>query len=237
MGFQQEDFCPFTKALEHLGDRWSLLIIRELVMMGPQGFNDLADGLPGRISRSILAGRLRNLEELGLVARTPRVGSRVPGYCVTAAGEQLRPMMNELHAWAKRFVPEDPAVAERDPDLILWWLVHRIDTTALPQRQVVVDLEIRGTTSGRFWLVLERGAEPSSCLEDPELGEDRYVYVESDATAMYPIAKGLRSWSDAIADRSVRLFGDPELVRSLPGWFRAAEPALRSVLSPAVAVA
>ena len=62
-------YCSFTKAIEHLGDRWSLLIVRELGMFGPQGFNDLVTGLPGRISRSVLADRLRRLETLGLVSR------------------------------------------------------------------------------------------------------------------------------------------------------------------------
>ena len=61
-------YCSFTKAIEHLGDRWTLFILRELSMLGPQGFNDLVAGLPGRISRSVLADRLRKLENLGLVA-------------------------------------------------------------------------------------------------------------------------------------------------------------------------
>lgn len=227
MGFQQGDFCPFTKAVEHLGDRWSLLIIRELVMMGPQGFNTLADGLPGHISRSVLTERLRRLEELGLIARDPAVRGRGAQYCVTAAGEQLRPVMNSLFEWAQRFVPENPAVAERDPDLIMWWLAHRIDTATLPERQVVLDLDIRGTTSGRFWLVLQRGTDPSACLEDPGLAEDRYVYVESDAAAMYPLARGTRGWGEAIRDGTVRLFGEPALIRALPSWFLAPQAGQR----------
>ena len=62
-------YCSFTKAIEHLGDRWILLIVRELGVFGPQGFNELATALPGRISRSVLADRLRRLEILGLVSR------------------------------------------------------------------------------------------------------------------------------------------------------------------------
>ena len=60
MGSREETgYCSYTKAIEHLGDRWSLLVLRELGMFGRQGFNDLAAGLPGRISRSVLADRLR----------------------------------------------------------------------------------------------------------------------------------------------------------------------------------
>src|SRR5215211_1342947 len=65
---QKGDYCAFTKTVEHLGDRWSLVILRELTLHGPRGFNVLADGLPG-ISRSVLAARLRKLEELELIAR------------------------------------------------------------------------------------------------------------------------------------------------------------------------
>ena len=66
-------YCSYTKAIEHLGDRWSLLIVRELGTFGPQGFNDLVTGLPGRISRSVLADRLRRLETLGVVSRAERL--------------------------------------------------------------------------------------------------------------------------------------------------------------------
>ena len=57
-------YCSFTKAIEHLGDRWSLLIVRRLGESGPVGFNELSRALPGRISRSVLAERLKRLEML-----------------------------------------------------------------------------------------------------------------------------------------------------------------------------
>lgn len=63
-------YCSFAKAIEHLGDRWILLIVRQLATQGTCGFNDLANGLPGRISRSVLIDRLHRLEALGLVARS-----------------------------------------------------------------------------------------------------------------------------------------------------------------------
>jgi DNA-binding HxlR family transcriptional regulator len=84
------EFCPYAKAVEHLGDRWSLLIIKELAMHGKRGFNALADGMPG-VSRSVLSRRLRKLEELGLIARDPLVRSGVAPYRLAPAGEQLVP--------------------------------------------------------------------------------------------------------------------------------------------------
>jgi hypothetical protein len=58
---------------------------------------------------------------------------------------------------------------------------------------------------------------------DPQLSDERYVYVEADAAALHPIARGLRSWADALADRSVRVYGEPGLVSALPGWFLEGE--------------
>jgi DNA-binding HxlR family transcriptional regulator len=218
---EKTEYCAFTKAVEHLGDRWSLLIVRELALFGPQGFNTLAVGLPGHISRSVLTDKLRKLEELGIVARDPSAAGRSAPYCLTPAGEQLMPTLKSLWGWAEHWVPEDPTAAQRDPTLILWWLRHRVEARSLPERQVAVEFALSLDDSDRQWVLLAAGVEPELCTEDPMLGEDRYVYVEADSAALYPIARGMRSWTDAIADRSVRLFGNPRLVAQLPGWFLA----------------
>jgi DNA-binding HxlR family transcriptional regulator len=216
---QKTEYCAFTKAVEQLGDRWSLLIVRELALFGPQGFNTLATGLPGHISRSVLTEKLRKLEEIGIVARDPSVASRSAPYCLTPAGEQLMPTLKSLWVWAEHWIPEDPAMAQRDPTLILWWLRHRIDARSLPERQVAVEFALPLADADRQWLLLSAGVEPELCQEDPRIGEGRYVFVEADSAALYPIARGSRSWMDAVAERSVRLFGDPRLVSQLPGWF------------------
>jgi DNA-binding HxlR family transcriptional regulator len=220
---EKTEYCAFTKAVEHLGDRWSLLIVRELALFGPQGFNTLATGLPGRISRSVLTDKLRKLEEIGIVARDPSAASRSAPYCLTPAGEQLMPTLKSLWAWAEHWIPEDPATAQRDPTFILWWLRHRIEARALPKRPVAIEFALPIDDSDRQWLLLAAGVEPELCQEDPMIAEDRYVYVEADAAALLPIARAIRSWTDAMADRSVRLFGEPTLVAAMPGWFLPVE--------------
>ena len=217
------EYCAFTKAVEHLGDRWSFLIVRELAMFGPQGFNTLATGLPGHISRSVLADKLRKLEEIGLIARDPSRRSRSLPYCLTPAGEQLMPTLKSLWQWAEHWVPEDPEMANRDPTIILWWLRHRVDVRTAPERQIALELAMGSNDAERCWLLLARGAEPTLCLEDPLIGQERYVYVEADAVDLSPVARGLRSWTDAMADGSVRVYGAPELVAALPGWFLPVE--------------
>ena len=213
------EYCAFTKAVEHLGDRWSLLIVREIARFGPRGFNALATGLPGHVSRSVLAAKLRKLEEIGLLARDPADPGRASPYVLTPAGEQLVPTLKSLWDWAEHWIPEDPAMAQRDPSVILWWLRNRVDRAGAPEQQVAIELDMRVPGGERTWLLVARNAEPNLCLEDPLLGEERYVYIEADAADLFPVARGQRSWADAIADGSVTAFGPPELVAALSGWF------------------
>jgi DNA-binding HxlR family transcriptional regulator len=215
------EYCAFTKAVEHLGDRWSLLIIRELAQFGPQGFNTLATGLPGHVSRSVLAAKLRKLEEIGLVARDPSVSNRTAPYTLTPAGEQLVPTLMSFWNWAEHWVPEDPAAAARDPSMILWWLRHRVDPAAAPEQQVAIEITLRNTEPDRTWLLLARGSDPNLCLEDPLLGDERYVYVEAGVDGLLPVARGRRTWADAIGDGSVTAYGAPHLVSAMTRWFLA----------------
>ncbi len=234
---QTGDYCSFEKAVELLGDRWSLLIVRELAMHGSRGFNALADGLPG-ISRSVLVRRLRKLEDFGLIAREASARPRVAPYRLAPAGERLGPTLWALVEWADRWVPEDPAAAKRDPDVIAFWLTLRVDPGNLPDPQVVLVLATDDARSRQAWLVLQRGAAPSLCDEDPGLSPDRYIYVEGDLDALNPISRGIRDWAAAIADRSINLFGAPDLVRALPSWFLRADTQWKGAAhTPVAAVA
>jgi DNA-binding HxlR family transcriptional regulator len=221
-------YCSFTKAIEHLGDRWSLLIVRELGMFGPQGFNDLVIALPGRVSRSVLANRLRRLETLGLVSRRDGRDPH-PAYRLTAVGQGLMATLGSLRAWADTWLPEDPDMLERDPDIVLGWLAQRVDPDRLPGRPVVLDLRLHHRHDRRYWLVLQRGVEPYGCLTDPLLDASRYVYLEASMPALLALARGRSDWSDTIEDGSVTAAGDPDLLSRVAEWFRLASDRLPSV--------
>ena len=220
------DYCSFSKAVEHLGDRWSLVIIRELLMHGSRSYSDLLEGVAG-ISRSVLASRLRKLHDLGLVERVREPGgTHTPErYGITYAGRELLPVLEALRGWSERFVPEDPAMAERDPDIVVRWLGDRVNPHRLPSRPVVLDVSLQGARRPRFWLVLERGAGASVCVEDPGIAEDRYVFLESSVRSLMPLARGMGDWRTAIDDDAIELFGNPRLIAQLPGWF-AGPPAM-----------
>ena len=216
------DYCSFTKAVEHLGDRWSLLILADLSRTGPKGFNALAAELPGRISRSVLAERLRRLEAMGLVSRGVQSRGnhgREGNYRLTTVGRALVPTIRSLQRWASAWLPDDPASVERDPEILLAWLGRRVRATSLPVRRTVLETRIGEDRYRRGWLVLELGQSPYGCFEDPLLDETSYVYVQAATTVLLALARGALDWTDALGEGSVVAFGDPELIRQLPGWF------------------
>lgn len=215
------EYCSFTKAVEYLGDRWSLLILRELGMQGPLGFNALAASVPGHISRSILTDRLRKLRELGIVSHSSE--SQQAPYVLTEAGRGFMPTMLALNSWADGWLPEDPAFVARDPEIVLGWLTERVAFDDLPRRQAIVELRMSYEEEYRSWLVLEDGAEPYGCLEDPLLDESRYVYVEAGLPVLMAVARGRHGWTEALADGSLQADGDPALVEQLPRWFKPAD--------------
>lgn len=118
-----EQYCPMAHALDLVGDRWTLLIIRDL-MHGPQRYTDLVERLPG-IGTNILAARLRDLEGHGIVTRRtlpPPAASKV--YDLTDYGRELRPALRELALWGARSLGPP---AEHD-ELFEGWLANAMDT-------------------------------------------------------------------------------------------------------------
>ena len=195
-------------------------------MFGPQGFNELATGLPGRISRSVLADRLRKLENLGLVAHADGAP-----YRLTSAGTGLCPLFLSLRAWAETWLPDDPDLVEREPAVVLAWLARSVCPTGLPDRPVVIEFTTRHRHEHRWWLVLQQGADPYGCLRDPLLDETRYVYVRAAITTLLALARGGRDWAEAIDDGTLVISGAPELAGRVTEWFTPAAMPGREVVA------
>jgi DNA-binding HxlR family transcriptional regulator len=108
-------FCMIARALEVVGERWSLLIVRDLTL-GPQRFTDLARGLAG-ITPTRLTDRLRQLEAAGVVTRTPATAGREVWYALTEAGRDLGPILDALTLWGIAHALERPRVGEPVPPI------------------------------------------------------------------------------------------------------------------------
>src|SRR5438445_5613693 len=131
---QYGQYCPVAKGAEMLGDRWTILIAREL-LFGPQRFTELERGLPG-ISRSVLTHRLHQLQARGIV-----VNADGSGYRLTEAGEELRPVLQAIGDWVAKWIIGDPSPAELDPELLVLWISRHVRRETLPPGRTVVEFE------------------------------------------------------------------------------------------------
>ncbi|MET9225374.1 helix-turn-helix domain-containing protein [Lentzea sp. NPDC003310] len=200
-------YCPIVRAVEVLGDRWTLLILRDM-LVGASRFNELSRGLPG-LSRALLSRRLRQLAGDGLIVRTG------DGYTLTPAGEALRPLVFGLADWGARYAFGDPRADELDPEVLMWWMHGRIDTGSLSKRaNIEVHISDRRRT---FWLVVEPG-DASVCYTDPGLEVD--AVMASDIATLYRMWGGEVDLLDAVRAGTIELTGQRWVVRGLPEWLK-----------------
>ena len=208
-------YCPVTYSAELLGDRWTLLILREVVIGGATRFNEIERGLP-RVSRSLLAQRLRQLTVAGLIDAVPLGQRRGYEYRPTPASKDLEPVLKAMGEWAVRWIFGDPRPDELDPSFLMWWMHRRVNFDALPPGRTVVRFDL--VTPGRsvHWLVLEP-AEASVCTADPGLAVD--VQVTADMMDFHRVFAGRLTYADAVRSGSIDVSGPSRLVRQLPSWF------------------
>ena len=200
-------YCPIVRAVEVLGERWTLLIVREL-LNGARRFNELSRGLPG-LSRALLARRLRQLAAAELVTRADD-----GGYDLTPAGRDLQTVVFGLAEWGARHAFGHPRPEELDPETLMWWFHGRVDTSDVPRR-AVVQVEIADRPR-MFWLVIEP-SDASVCYTDP--GFDIDAVMRADLATLYRMWEGEIELLDAVRDGSITLTGPRWIVAGLPRWF------------------
>lgn len=188
--------------------------MRELVL-GSHRFNEIERGLPG-ISRSLLASRLRDLEEAGVVERLPGAQPKATGYHLSPAGRELKTVIEALGAWGVRWAFGEPRPDELDAGLLVWRIHQRSNRELLPCRRTVVEFDFRGPQGRRVWLLLEP-REVSVCVTPP--GFDSDLIVHADLALFYRMWLGHIEYAAAIRCGSVIVDGPPALAKLLPHWF------------------
>jgi DNA-binding HxlR family transcriptional regulator len=199
-------YCPVAKGAELLGDRWTLLILREF-LFGTLRFTELERGLPG-ISRSVLSGRLSRLQRDGIIDRTE------DGYRFTEAGEGVRPVLEALGEWVGYWILQDPEPAECDPELLMTFISRRVDRDALPDGKTVIEFDFTDV-GNRYWLTMEAN-DVSVCKEDPCL--PIAVWVKGTVADVHRVYVGRVTLDNAVAAGEVRLEGRPAMQRAFRRW-------------------
>jgi len=221
MGSAYYQFCPVAKAMELLDERWTLLLVRELIS-GSQRFNDLRRGLP-RMSPTLLSKRLHQLSLAGIVER--RADGTDVQYVLTPAGRELRPIVEALGAWGIRWIGE-LGDEDLDPKLLLWDMHRNVDHTAIPKGRSVVQFSFSDVAASmRYWWLVFTSEYADVCDKDP--GFPVAVRVSTSLRRMTEIWRGDATWADALRNETLQVQGAEALRRALPRWFTL--PAFASV--------
>lgn len=204
-------FCPVSMAAEVLGRRWTLLIVREL-LAGSTRFNDIRRGLP-LLSPGVLSQRLNELAVAGIIVR------REHDYALTAAGEELRPVIEQLGVWGKRWI-RGAYDDERLDSRLLMWDIHRgVHLDRVPGPQVTIAFHLREPNAEHrtYWLVLRR-EDAEVCMTDP--GHEVDLRVRTDVRTLARVWMGDADLGGALQSGAIRLTGPSHLQRAFPGWLR-----------------
>ena len=208
-------FCPVAKATEVIGEKWTLLVLREL-LLGTTRFNDFQRAL-ARLSPTLLAKRLRRLEECGIVIRKKLSGQRGFEYRLTAAGKELGPLIEVLAVWGMRWARGQMTDDELDVEFLMWDVQRRLQTEHLPDGQTVICLKFDDLTKYKTWWLLVDGDVVDLCTEDPRKEVD--LYINSSVRTIVEVWAGGLDMRTALRNGSIKAHGSRHLIRTMPDWF------------------
>ena len=209
-------FCPLAQAAQLLCERWTLLVVRELVA-GSTRFNEIKKGVP-LMSPSLLSSRLKQLVAAGVVEKSGGKASHI--YSLSPAGLELRPIVELLGAWGHRWAPSKLDKIDLDASLLMWDMRRTVDPAIFPKRRIVVQFEYSDAPKAArdWWLVAEKGAI-DLCLNDQ--GFDVDIMIKSSLKAMTEVWVCQKRFRDAVKNGDIKVTGDSKLINKLQDWLRS----------------
>lgn len=210
-------FCPIAKAAEILGERWNILILRE-VLMGGRRFNTLQRGL-GDISPALLTKRLKQLEEQNMIIRRRIPGQKGFEYFPSEACEALMPVLFALGEWGIIWAKNTILDQDFDAELLMLYLERSIDREKIKGQETVIKFRFTDLSEQRDWWLVVKPEISEVCLKDP--GRDVDVYFNCTVPTLSDIWMGDRSYRDALREGDLMMDGDPVLIRTVSTWLRS----------------
>jgi DNA-binding HxlR family transcriptional regulator len=207
-------FCPVAKASELLAERWTLLILREL-LLGSHRFGELQRAL-SRISPSLLTKRLKQLESAGIVIRKAQVGRKGLDYFLTPAGKELAPIVEHLAIWGMRWARGQLSDDELDVEFLMWDIQRRLDTDMLPDGETVLCFIFDDLVSFKNWWLIVRNREVDVCTENP--GKDVDLYINTTLRNLVEIWEGDIEIKAAQQQKLIKTQGNKRLANTMSDW-------------------
>lgn len=212
--YRYGQYCPISKALEQLGGKWTLLIIREL-LNGNARFSELQRSLP-KISPALLTKRLKQLETAGVVDReeTPENSSGL--YRLTEAGIDAEPIVTSLGTWGIRWADRNITPEESDGYILMKDICRNLDVESITTKRCAIQMELLSGAGTELWWLLVNDEGVDLCDYDP--GHEIDVYVYARLEPLVDLWFGRRSMGSLRRDNALRVRGKQSLVRSFNRW-------------------
>jgi DNA-binding HxlR family transcriptional regulator len=206
-------YCPIARASEILAERWTLIIVRNL-LAGCRTFSELCEGAPG-IPKDTLTGRLELLEQSGIIERTPSPRGRGFVYSLTPRGLELKSVCDAIGNWGARWLEIKPE--HINAGYVLWVTSRLVILDKLPGKRVIVRVDLRDQPRQKFWLLLQR-PQPELCTAYPGAPEDLVVTTDSKTLVNWHLRKF--SYDEALQRRLIEVDGPRSLADAFPTWIR-----------------
>jgi DNA-binding HxlR family transcriptional regulator len=205
-------YCPVAKAMEVLDERWTLLVLREL-LLGSEHFNDLRRGVP-KMSPALLSKRLQTLVRAGLVKRSQVAGRT--RYSLTPCGQELEDIIDGLGAWGVRWIG-DLGDEDLDPHMLMWDIHRKSPIEAWPSNRTTLAFRLSGVSPKvSWWWLVGANGHIDVCETDP--GYDVTATISVSLRTLTQIWRGDMPWSRALSDGSVSIDGPSHVRRAVPAW-------------------
>lgn len=212
-------FCPIAKSLELVGERWSMLVLRE-VLMGGRSFNQIQRGL-GDISTAILSKRLKWLEQCGLLTRHVPAGTNRAQYLPTRSAEDLQPVLMALGDWGMKWTRHNLASDDYDVQLLMLYLERSIIPERLPGPRTVIRFAFTDLGEQPDWWIVISGTHIEVCDKDP--GFDVNCWFRSTLRVMTDVWLGHDTYQRAIRSGELDMHGDAALTRDVTSWLKCSD--------------
>lgn len=207
-------FCPIAKATEIIGEKWTVLIIRELLMGGTR-FNELQRGL-SLISPTLLSKRLDSLAEHGLVLKRKISGQRGYEYLATESCKELLPVIRALGDWGMHWARANLTEKDYDVELLMLYLQRSVVPKKLPGDETVIRFKFTDIKEHPDWWMVVQGEHVDLCVNDP--GKDVDVYFTSTVKILADVWMGDSTYKKAIREGTLTVVGDKVLTRNISSW-------------------
>ncbi|MFN2098979.1 winged helix-turn-helix transcriptional regulator [Altererythrobacter sp. MF3-039] len=211
---QVTSHCPATKAAELLGDKWTLLILRAM-MLGASRYSDFNVAIPN-ISPSVLSGRLKQVCENGLVTKRGGTGQQA-SYHLTPSGRECRPLIFFLGRWGLKWAQRNIRDERVDVAGAMWDFHRTLNLTELPDGETVFAFTLTDVEDHGKWWVVAQGETVDLCNYDP--GKDVNLYIHAPLELLIEIWMAECSVDTALREERMTLTGDSQLLRTASLWF------------------